>query len=492
MTNNCWVLTKDLILSYKLRKKADIRDTFILAILSLLSGFLSIGSITTTDTAEKLNLSNGFTVGNLFVEFNTIPKLYVAIPLFAVFFIFLIAFFVCRLKETNIKPNKWMVSIGILLLIARIVGVFFFSPKGNFTYISPLDNSTVSLTYDGLSMQGKILEIISEFLFGSFFILIFTYIKTLSNYTLPIFKLALYTPIIVALVALIYSLIKEYNSWINNLLYLLKKVEEIDNIQSLTTHKNMFGFFLFLGTLSSLIFFYKHHNIIFYILSGIFLVGTVIILSKTSILLTFIVFFIVTIMYFSSYRKEHKINSIICLIVFILSIVVLVFAVYVFFKGGFLEKFKNHNTLSMRFDHVNIAAAMFKDQSILLYIFGYGKTPFTVLYERFETAINYEVLWTSHNSYMETLAHFGIIGLLTIILCDGYVLHQINYLVIKKKIKECAIYYPIFAILCAYSIFEPRMLFLLSSGTEVFLFYFILLFPVLLDSGHAKTNEVLI
>ena len=489
MTNNCWVLTKDLILSYKLRKKADIRDTFILIFISLLTGLLSIGGIV-------IGSQNGILIGNYLIEYNTIPNLYIIIPLFAVFFLLLIIFFILRYKESGVLPNKKIITIGLILLVLNIVGIFCFSPSGNFTYISPIENSTynttITLSYNGLTLKGKILETIAILLLDLFFILAFTYIKTLSNYVMPLFRLALFVPIIIAFVLLIYSFATEGWKWDNNLRYLMKKVVEIANIQSLTTHKNMFGFFLFLATLSSLIFFSKHHNLFFYLLSILFLTCTVLILSKTSIVLIALVFVFSSFIYFFINRKKHKINSLICLIVNIALLLIIAVLSIFLIKNGFLEKFKNHNTLDYRFGHLDIAIAMFKNQPITRLIFGYGRIPFTKLYKDFETAIDYEVLWTSHNCYMETIAHYGLVGLLKIFICDFYVLYCISYLVFKKKEKECAIYYPIFLILCIYSFFEPRMLFLLSSGPEVFLFYFIILFPVLLDYGHSKTNEVLV
>lgn len=496
MVNYNWILTKDLLKKNKRTKIVDIRDTFILILLSLLTGILSIGSLVIADTPEKLFSQNGILIGKYLLTYNSIPNWFIAVPLFSVFFILLFIFFIFRYKETKILPSKIITTIGLILLIGSIIGLFFFSPKGDYTYISPIENesykTSINVSYNGLELIGKIYESIALLLFGSYFILVFTYVKTLSNYVVPIFRLALVVPIIIALVLIIYSFINEGWKWNNNFRFLLKKVVEVANIQSLANHKNMFGFFLFLASLSSIILFNKHHKIIFILLTLFFFVCTILIFSKTSVALILLSFLFSSIIYAIANFKTHKLNSLICLVITIVSIIAIIVCSYLLIKNGFLDKFKNNNTLDSRFDHFFIAQAMFKNQPITRWIFGYGRIPFTNLYMDFETKIGFEVLWTTHNCYMETLAHYGLIGLLGIILCDIYVLYCISYLVFKKKQKECAVYYPVFLILCAYSFFEPRMMFLFSSGTEVFLFYFIILFPVLLDYGHSKNNNVLI
>lgn len=496
MANYNWILTKDLLKDDRRKRFIDIRDTSILIVLSLLTGILSIGALVVADTPEKLYSQNGILIGKYLLQYNTVPNWYVAVPLFLFFLILLLLFFIFRYKETKVLPNKIITTIGIILFIGSVIGLFFFSPKGDYTYISPIENETfnssITVSYSGLELSGKIYESIALLLLGSYFIFVFTYVKTLSNYVVPIVRLALFVPIIIAFVLIIYSFINEGWKWDNNFKYLLKKVVEIANIQSLANHKNMFGFFLLLASFSSLIFFSKHHNILFYFLTLFFLVCTILIFSKASVALILLSFTLTSFIYIFTNFKSHKFNSLICLIVIVLSLIAISIVSYLLIKNGFLDKFKNHNTLDFRINHFYIAQAMFKNQPISRWIFGYGRIPFTSLYMNFETQIGFEVLWTTHNCYMETLAHYGLIGLLGILLCDSYVLYCISYLVFKKKQKECAVYYPVFLILCIYSFFEPRMLFLLSSGSEVFLFYFIILFPVFIDYGHSKNNEVLI
>lgn len=496
MENYNWITNKNTFIENKKKILTELRDTFILIVLSLLTGVLSIGKFSSMVDPNKIWDRNVIVVGKYFIEYNKVPNKIIYIPLFCVFFLLLLLFFIFRYKETKTLPNKLITTIGLILFIGNIIGLFFFSPKGDYTYISPIENGTyntsITVSYNGLELVGKIYESIALFLFGSYFILVFTYVKSLSNYVVPIFRLALVVPIIIALVLLIYSFIKEGNEWITNIKYYLNIVDKKANIISLTTHKNMFGFFLFLASLSFLILFCKYHYIILYIIPSIFNIFSLLIFSKTSTILILTAYIIVGIIYFVINLKTRKFNSIISLIVLILFSLISTCIFYFIIKNGLYKKFLENNTLTSRYEHFVIAKAMFINQPFFRWIFGYGRISFTSIYSTFENQVHFEVLWTSHNCYMDVFAAHGFFGVFEILSCDFYILYCISDLIFKKKRYECLVYYPVFLILCIYSFFEPRMLFLISGGTEMFLFYFVILFPVLLDYGHSKNNGVLI
>ena len=139
----------------------------------------------------------------------------------------------------------------------------------------------------------------------------------------------------------------------------------------------------------------------------------------------------------------------------------------------------------MRINHIKIAISMFRNQSILLLIFGYGRFPFTSIHLPYQHIIPYEALWTSHNSYIESVMHTGIIGLVYLLVLDFIFLFRIGKT--GHFHKESVIYFITFFSISIYSALEPRILFL-NTGFEILLAYFLIVFPLFVDYGHRREN----
>ena len=471
---------------------SDFRDTAILIVMALLSSLLSLGKIVRTDDNDLLHTRNGLRIGNSVILYNTVPDAYTIVPIFILFGLLLFFFFYFRYRQTKVLPNRYIVAVLLLIFIIRFIGIFTFAPSGNYLFESPANGIMVNVFYEGLSIGGKTVECFAELFYGLMFLLFFTYIKTFSKVVYPIYKLALHVPLIIALVLLFYSWIKEGDLWINNILFFFRKRPyPTFDILSLAKHRNMFGFFMFLGTMTLIYDFFKSDNFLLMAPIGTLVFCSLIILSKTCAIMqasfVFLSVLLYTITNYKTRRKNAILGIVLCISIIILSLI----TITLLFRSGFIEMYRQHDTMGARIWLARFAMSMFPNQSPAYLIFGYGRIPFTQMFITYSSIANAEVIWATHNCYIDTLCHYGITGLIFVFFIDGIVLYEIYTLVIKGKHRECIFYLPQFLILCIYSIFEPRMMFLLSSGTEVFLFYFVLLFPLLLDSGYSKNGHLI-
>lgn len=495
MTNRKWALTNMLLPEDKKRRFADWRDMIILVVLSLLIGFLSIGKIYIDGSAHDLDVyNNGFSILNLFVTYNTEPDWFIWVPVFLVFGGLLFLFFYFRSKQTGILPKKWFTALVMILIVARIVGNFVF-PYGEqgYSFTSPLDGQTVLVSYSGLSFSSRFVQVISEILYILFFYLCFTYVGSFSKSVYPIFHLGVHMSIIICIVLIVVSLCTEREILSQNLLYYLGKAEANEGALSLTTHRNVYGFFLLCGTLGCLFYAFRYHNTPFLVFSVICTVVCFLILSKTPALLCAVALLASFVLYPIFNFKKHKINSIFMLGV--LAIIVVAGVVLVF-KADLLDKVKKMltgeetSTFMARIWHFRIAASMFNGVFPVYLIFGYGRIPFSAIYMPYQQSIGFEVLWTSHNSYLETIMFSGIVGLIAVVFGFVYLGQKIFVMFFKRKDRNSIVFAIMGVILAVYSIFEPRMLFL-AEGTEQFVVFFLFFYPLLVDSFHNETDKVI-
>lgn len=472
---------------------SDFRDTAILIVMALLSSLLSLGKIVKTEDYDLLHTRNGLRIGNGVILYNTVPDAYTIVPIFILFGLLLFFFFFFRYRQTKVLPKRYVVLVLLVIFVIRFIGIFAFAPSGNYLFESPANGISVDVFYEGLSIGGKTVECFAELFYGLMFLLFFTYIKTFSKVVYPIYKVAIHVPLIIAMVLLLYSWIKEGDLWINNILFFFRKRPyPTFDIRSLAKHRNMFGFFLFLGTMTLIYDFFKSDDFLLIGPIAISVFCSLIILSKTCTIMQASFVFCSILLYVITNYKTRRRNAVygifLCLFIIVLSSL----TITLLFHSGFIEMYRQNDTMHARIWLARFAMSMFPNQSPAYLIFGYGRIPFTQMFITYSGIANAEVIWATHNCYIDTLCHYGIIGLLFVAFIDGIVLYEIYTLVIKGKHRECIFYLPQFLILCIYSIFEPRMMFLLSSGTEVFLFYFVLLFPLLLDSGYSKNGQLMI
>lgn len=494
MTNRNWALQNMLLPEDRKRRFADWRDIIILVVLSLLIGFLSIGKIYIDSGDHELWVVNdGFSLLGLFITYNTEPNWFLCVPVFLIYGALLFLFFHFRYKQTGILPKQSLTAIVLVLIILRIVGNFVF-PYGeqSYTYSSSVVEQVAVVTYEGLSISGRIVQIVSEVCYLTFFYLCFTYVGTFSKSVYPIFHLGVHMSIIICIVLITVSMFTEREIFANNILYYLGKAENCLGATSLTTHKNVYGFFLLCGTLGGLFYAYRYHNLPFLVMSVIFAGVCFLINSKTPALLSTLALFIGYTFYIVFNFKKHKVNSIFMMVCLVIMTMIGIFIAVKYGIGNLFNKFVggDDNTISSRTGHFKLALSMFDGVSPLYLIFGYGRIPFSAIYMSYEKSIGYEILWTCHNSYLETVMFSGLVGLAAVIGGYLYLAKKSLAMVLKHKDRNAVVFLIMLVILMIYSIFEPRMLFLME-GTEQFVVFFLFLYPLLVDSYHEETDKLL-
>lgn len=491
MSDNLWILENSLLDKDRMRKRNDILDFFLLIVITLLLPLATIGKIVPDDgTHTNVNYKDGYLIGSFYHFVNQVPDTWFAVVLFSLIGAFLILYYVFRYKHTRKKAGKTLLTVTIIYLCLRLVGTFLFpyGPK-DFHFISPLGNDTpYTIAYSGFPINGRIIQFVSEFLSVFYVFELLVFLPTYSRYSYSLFRILVWICVLIPTFLLFYSWIFEGNLWLENIRFFIEGGEHQD-IVSLTTNKNVFGYFLLIGCFSFLTLFFHKHHFIYMVLAIIYCIFDLIILSKTPFLIGTMAIFIASFSYPILFHSKKLKSSILAMILF-----TIMFAVFTLInlKYGFrtiiLTTINTANTLWTRINHVKIALSMFKNQSPLLFIFGYGRFPFTAIYLPYQHIIPYEALWTSHNCYIESIVHTGIIGLAYLLFQDFLFLNRVRKTF--RFHKESFVYFITFLSISIYSILEPRILFM-NTGFEIILAYFLIIFPASIDYGHKEESSLL-
>lgn len=488
MSNNEWILMGGLLPQDRKRRKWDTIDFFLLVAISMMIGLLTMGTIIENHGNEDIPGAIYFGKYSMFLnqELNTI----VAIPVYLAVAVLLVLFFISRYRHTKERGNRLLMTLFVLFAVFKIVSTFLY-PYGaiDYHYVSPLDQMTYVISYAGFTMAARIKQSISEVLFALYLYEVLTYVPTFGRYTNFWFYVLLFVEIIIPLVLIIYSFIYERPGWIQNINF-LKGYGYPSHVHSLTTHKNMFGFFLMLGTFSFLILFFKRHNFLYVIFGLFYAVIAFMILSKASSIFSIAATGLSLIFYPIFFHKKHKANCALSIAMLLLFAAAFVFLVIKFDVKKIIDSiFDSGTTMNLRIQHIQIALSMLYKQSPYYLICGYGRIPFTGIHILYQETLNFEVLWTPHNCFIQVLVHHGIVGCLAILFLYLYTFGRIlNLMKGKEGYKEAIIYLILFLMLTIYSNLEPRMIYLLE-GTETFLFYFVLIYPCFVDYGRKKNRE---
>ena len=498
MSDHLWILENSLLDKDRMRKRNDILDFFLLIILTLLLPLATIGKIEPDNGTHDdiYRYSDGYSFGPFYHYVNQVPDTLFAVLIFSLIGIFLILYYVFRYRHTGRKPGKILLTVTLIYLCLRLVGTFLF-PYGplDFHFISPPeDNTPFTISYSGFSIGGRIIQFVSELLSVFYVLELLTFLPTYSRHSYSLFRILIWICILIPTFLLFYSWIVEGTRWLENIRYLIDSQKRQDafssgnglypDILSLTTNKNVFGYFLLIGCFSFMTLFFHKHHFIYMILAIIYCAFDLIILSKTPFLIGAMAIFIASFSYPVLFHSKKLKSSILSMILF--TIMVIVFNVFSFRYGLrllILTTINTANTLWTRINHVKIALSMFKNQSPLLFIFGYGRFPFTAIYLPYQHIIPYEALWTSHNCYIESIMHTGIFGLVYLLFQDFLFLNRVRKTF--RFHKESFVYFITFISISLYSIFEPRILFM-NTGFEIILAYFLIIFPACIDYGNKE------
>ncbi len=466
----------------------ELVDFSLLVILSLLAAAFTLGSFQVS--SEPFENMNGFYLNGSYFYYlpNKMTDLFLFIPASIGYLTVVLLFIYRRYKQTNKLPSKNLIMVLGVLVLLRFISAFSF-PYGeqNYSYLSPFNNQIYDVSYQGYLIGERIVSFLDEILFYSFFFIAIDYLPTFS---VPINKVVnglLYLIIGIAFIMTIYAFAVSSAAIRNNFRFIfIDSTLELDySITSFTSQRNVFGFFLLMGSIASfLLTFRTKPNPLLFFLSFYFSFFCLLAWSRIASVLSLVLLILLHlgIVLFTKY-KGYRIYSLVVLTVGLLTTLLFLTALKgtdlaVSFAHA-LERFKDDGTLEARYGLWQKALSMFNNPYVI--VFGYGRIPYVSILDSYSALINSQVLWTSHNAFIDQLLSYGLIGILFEVAFMGYLIYRFSLLA-KNRSKIGLTYLVVLILLLVYSNYEPRML-LYMEGTEVMLFYVFLL-PFLFDSTN--------
>ncbi len=457
--------------------------------------FLTLGIITALFTISGLPQSTFFTSDYPFGDFTFDKLSSLLLILGTLIYVFLYFLFVSRrYRKTGIMISRWLIIFLIVISIFRAISDFSF-PYGNISWnvISPFDSLSYTLLYEGYSLSERFISFITEVAYMSYFLLPFTYIKTFDRKKFHfLIDFTLWFLIVLGLVMNVYSWIKEGNDILWDIKYLLGMEKgEFIFIKSFTTHKNHYGFFMWMSALASLLLYMENPRKAW--LQMIFLVNDLAVLtiikSRIPFVLTSLILLFILAMMASVHSKKHKGNAIFAYVVLSLGILSLLALVIFFRDSSIFGKIKNLFSSFSDMETMHTRNALQLRALCLLntpqyWLFGLGKGPYYQLFELTGITFEMEIVYFSHNAFLDQILCYGIIGLILISVPYLILVYECLYLIRKRKpIGLCHLFIIVSFII--YGFGESRMLFGID-GNEFF-FMLTLLFP--LSYEYEKTKD---
>ena len=466
----------------------ELVDFSLLVLLSLLAAAFTLGSFqVSSDPFENMN---GFYLNGSYFYYlpNKMTDLFIFIPASIVYLIVALLFIYRRYKKTNKLPTKNLIMVLGVLVLLRLISAFSF-PYGeqSYSYLSPFNNQLYDVSYQGYLIGERIVSFLDEILFYSFFFIAIDYLPTFSSSINKVVNVLLYLIIGIAFIMTIYAFAVSSAAINNNFRFIfIDSTLQLDySITSFTSQRNVFGFFLLMGAIASfLLSFRKKPNPLLFFFSFYFSFFCLLAWSRIASVLSLVLLILLHlgVLLFTKY-KGYRIYSLVVLAVGLFITVLFLTAlketdIAVSFMHA-LERFKDDGTLEARYGLWQKALSMFNNPYAI--IFGYGRIPYISILDSYSVLINSQVLWTSHNAFIDQLLSYGLSGIVFEVAFLGYLIYRFSLLV-KNRSKIGLTYLVILILLLVYSNYEPRML-LSMEGTEIMLFYVFLL-TFLFDSKN--------
>ncbi|MFA6829088.1 MAG: O-antigen ligase family protein [Bacilli bacterium] len=467
------------------QKDNDILDISVFVILTLLTAVLTLGYFYSTtifnDDYSGLKLF-GMIIG---YQVDKAMNIGLFIPMFIIF-IFLLGFFVfLRMQKTNIFISKTVMALMVFFVLARFITNVAF-PYGEQTYVifSSIRQASYSIPFAGFSASERIISFLLETLLIVFFGIAFTYIKTFSNKFNKVVNFFLYLLIAVAIVMNIFSYITESAKIVNNLQVIFTNSDKSfdHGIISFTSHRNVYGFFILMASLASMILsFKKKPNPLFLLLVVYFFITCFYLKSRTPFFLIFSTLMVMLVFNSVFFFKHYKIYSISSMVLFVFIVIfcLLIFCfapnweISIHFRRLF-EIYNDSGTVLARLD-LNTRALDMLSSSFYYVLFGYGKIPFINIYNTFGTMISQQTIWSSHNGFLDVLLSYGLVGLASQILCFGVLVYHAISLAFRKPLISFT-YLFVILITIIYGFFEMRVPFGIDPSGLIFVF--LLVYPI--------------
>lgn len=475
------------------KKGNDILDVLIFFLLSAYIALFTLGKFVIEETPT--DIYNTVTVLEKSVSYHIEQSmdLILFIPLAVIYIALFCLFIHLRYKKTGTRMKKTLLVLFIIGILCRGVSSFGF-PYGNVTLdiTSPFNNEIYAISYEGLSIESRFVSFFSDAFFMSYFLLAFNYLGTLSKKSDAILSFFLYLLIINAIALNFVSYITETNEVVNNIKILFGADGDfVETIVSYTTHKNVYGLFLMLACFACFLLIVKNPKfaLIYFALMIYFCFTVVIIKSRLSLAITIVLLFLSLLVMAIFQFKRFRVNAIVSLV--ILGIIVLLLTIFLTVLSdtrigkalsAILSVFTNTRTLLTRENLQDRALALLI--SPYFYLFGYSRFPYLYYFWQTGVAMSQEIVWFSHNGYIDVFCAYGGLGLAFILVLNAILLYYCIYMLFKKNYRGL-VYLGIMGLVSIYGLAESRVLFGGLDGTEI-LFFPIYFIPLLREYHRTK------
>lgn len=465
----------------KKKRNKDILITILFYVTTLLIPSLAIGKISFSEDNPS----------SIFQAFN--PEESPAIPVFILTVLIrsLLLFFLFYLRKNTKRMSKLGLSLFCLFLVYRLVSLLSF-PYGKLDFVVHPQNgaSDVTLLFPGLSIYDRISEFVYESLFALSFLFAFNYAKELPSLADKFLLVILKVFIALGVLIRLYSIAFERPQIIES----IKRIIHADfsffgDVYSFTSHKNVAGFFVLVCSLSCLLLFSRRPSYIYRIIYFLTIPYTVILQSRTPLILLLICGFLFGLLYPFFNFKKNKGYSVAFIIITAVVLIVLI-STYII-KADAINKrihaFFEKGTVGSRFTLISTSFDLFYHREICL-LTGLGKRPFSYLIGAYRSAIalNDSAYHTSHNAFLDILFTQGALSLLLVLALSVYLL--VLCFKIGKQNRWMSFTRILIYLSClVYSFIEPKGLFL-REGNIVF-FIFLNLLPIFFLSNQTNRNK---
>lgn len=470
-------------------RRSEILDIFLFFVLSAFTAIFAVsGYFKSSPFPEQFSF--------LCQHFRGILNLLMVVCL--LIYVFLFLFFIQRrYLKTGKRISPWLISIFLLFVILRGF-TDFSSPYEPFveTFVYPSTHQIYNIAYQGITFSDRIVNFLCEVGILSFFLLPFTYLGDLKkNYLAGFFIGILFCLVLFCLVCNIYSYITEGKKIIFNIkMMFFKESGDFYYISSFTSHKNVYGFFLWIGTLALLLLSilqekYMGLNLA---LMVYFLISAIIIKSRFPIgLITLTILFYLLYTAIAFHKKNRSFSVFSYSVLGMLSLFLII--IFTFGKDTSLcqkvrfliTDFTNLRTIFSRKELTMRALSLINSPFHLF--FGYGKEQYIYFFDRMGVAImSQDIVDLSHNAFLDIIVSYGITGFLPILFINVSLVLK-NILLITRRNWHGIIYIFFFLTITIYGFVESRAL--LGVEGSGFFFLLIYLVPVFIDASCLSGNS---
>lgn len=476
-------------------RRSEIVDIFLFFVLSAFTAIFAIsGYFKSSPFPEQFSF--------LCQHFHGILNLLMVVCL--LIYVFLFLFFIQRrYLKTGRRISPWLISLFLLFVLFRAV-TDFSSPYHPFEEVvrSPFHPLDYTLQYDGIPMADRIVNFLCETAVLSFCILPFTYLKEMNKSYLAKFFLAiLFALAALGLVATLYSFMTEWNEILFNIKLFFFRQNDTDHefclIKSFTTHKNVFGYFLWSASISLFLLsvYQQKFKLLNLILMIYFLFFCIIIKTRFPMALTAI-----TILFYLLYmaidlRRKAKGFSIFCFSVlgclFLSILFLLTIGKDCSISRKIISLFQDFSEIANLLGRKDLwKRAICLINSPFHLFFGYGKEQYIYFFDQSGLLMGREIVDLCHNGFIDILVSYGILGLLPVVLLHVVLIEKDIRLILKKNWRSI-LYLFLFITITSYGFVESRVL-LGLDGSSFFIFL-LLMMPTMIDDAfytETKSNDI--